>query len=52
MPLLQLQHVKRIFADGKNNATLALKDISFTLNQGEFVAIMGQQVLVNQLWPK
>ncbi|MBU3851194.1 MAG: ABC transporter ATP-binding protein [Candidatus Paralactobacillus gallistercoris] len=42
MPLLQLQHVKRIFADGKNNATLALKDISFTLNQGEFVAIMGE----------
>ena len=42
MPLLQLQHIQKIFADGKNNTITALKDISLTINSGEFVAIMGE----------
>jgi putative ABC transport system ATP-binding protein len=41
MALLQLEHVQRIFAAGKNQVT-ALRDISFEVSAGDYVAIMGE----------
>ena len=39
-PLLQLSHVSFSYHD-VNGETLALSDISFSLNSGEFLAIVG-----------
>lgn len=42
MTLLQLHHVQRVFNQHSTNPIMALKDISFTVENGEFVAIMGE----------
>ena len=42
MALLQLHHVQRVFNQHSTNPVMALKDISFTVENGEFVAIMGE----------
>jgi putative ABC transport system ATP-binding protein len=42
MTLLQLHHVQRVFNQHSTNPVMALKDISFTVENGEFVAIMGE----------
>ena len=39
--LLEVENVKKIFGR-RLNAVTALKDLSFTVNEGEFVAIMGE----------
>lgn len=41
MTILDLKHVKKSFSDG-NNTVSALKDIDFKVDEGEFVAIMGE----------
>ena len=38
--IITLEHVKRFYTMG-DNTVYALKDISFKINQGEFVTIMG-----------
>lgn len=42
MTLLNLQHIQRIFNSNSSNPVVALKDITFTVNKGEYVAIMGE----------
>ncbi|MRN07057.1 ABC transporter ATP-binding protein [Lactobacillus sp. 0.1XD8-4] len=42
MTLLNLQHVQRIFNQNSVNPVMALKDITFRIDQGEYVAIMGE----------
>lgn len=42
MPLLKLKHVKKVYNEKASNAVAALKDISFTVEKGEYVAIMGE----------
>lgn len=42
MTLLKLHHVQRVFNQNSANPVEALKDISFDVNEGEFVAIMGE----------
>lgn len=39
--LLNIKNVKKIFGRG-GNQTIALKDMNFSINEGEFVAIMGE----------
>ena len=39
-PILQIQDVQKIFGKGVNQFT-ALRDINFTIQQGEMVGIMG-----------
>ena len=41
MAFLTLKHIQRIFEPG-NNQVVALKDISLTVDSGEYVAIMGE----------
>lgn len=41
MALLKLEHVRRVFSSGKQRVE-ALKDISFEVDQGDYVAIMGE----------
>lgn len=41
MAFLTLKHIQRIFGPG-NNQVVALKDISLTVDAGEYVAIMGE----------
>ena len=44
MTLLDVQHVKKIYKTRfKGNQVEALKDIHFTVEKGEYVAIMGQE---------
>lgn len=42
MTLLEMHHVQRVFNQNSANPVKALKDISFAVNKGEFVAIMGE----------
>ena len=43
MNLLSVNNIKKIYSSKKStNKIEALKDISFTVNQGEFIAIMGE----------
>lgn len=39
--LLNIQNVKKVYGKGANQ-TIALKDMNFSINEGEFVAIMGE----------
>ncbi len=39
-PVLDVQHIER-FDGSRSNVTHALRDVSFTVNQGDFVGIMG-----------
>ena len=39
-PIIEVNHVSKIYASEAVN-TVALDDVTFTINQGEFVAIMG-----------
>ena len=42
MPLLQLNHVQRTYNANSTHPVTALKDINFTVEDGEYVAIMGE----------
>ncbi|WP_288658490.1 ABC transporter ATP-binding protein [uncultured Limosilactobacillus sp.] len=42
MTLLQLNHVQRTYNANSTHPVTALKDISFTVDRGEYVAIMGE----------
>ena len=37
MPILEFQHVNKVY----NNSTKALDDVSFSVEKGEFVSIIG-----------
>ena len=39
-PVLDVQHIEKIYGS-RSNVTHALRDVSFTVNQGDFVGIMG-----------
>ncbi|WP_455332297.1 hypothetical protein [Facklamia hominis] len=39
--LLKVEHLQKIYGH-MNNRTQALKDINFEVDQGEFIAIMGE----------
>lgn len=39
--LLSVRHLKKVYGKGTNQVT-ALKDMSFDVQEGEFVAIMGE----------
>ena len=39
-PVLEVRHVEKVYGS-RNNVTRALADVSFTVNKGEFVGIMG-----------
>lgn len=41
MPLLTLEHIRRVFKEN-GQQVVALKDISLTVQQGDYVAIMGE----------
>lgn len=45
--MIILEHVNKIYGSG-DNKVVALDDVSFTVNDGEFVAIIVRQVLANQ----
>ena len=40
MEILKVENLSKIYGD-KNNKVVALDNISFSVNKGEFVAIMG-----------
>src|SRR4051812_41598039 len=40
MSLIDVQHIRKVY-DEDGSDTVALRDISFTIERGEFVAIMG-----------
>lgn len=42
MTLLNLQHVQRVYNRNSSNPVMALKDITFKVEEGEYVAIMGE----------
>ncbi|WP_282920548.1 ABC transporter ATP-binding protein [Ignavigranum ruoffiae] len=42
MTLLEVNHLKKVYGDQHSVQTEALSKVSFTVNQGEFVAIMGE----------
>ncbi|NVY96275.1 ABC transporter ATP-binding protein [Lactobacillus sp. DCY120] len=42
MSLLNLKHIKKVFATGSESEVQALKDISFPVEKGDYVAIMGE----------
>lgn len=43
MPLLNVEHLKKVYANRLGGAQVqALQDVSFTVEQGEFAAIMGE----------
>ncbi|MDK6370291.1 ABC transporter ATP-binding protein, partial [Aerococcus sp. UMB9870] len=39
--LLNVQHIQKIYGKGPNQV-IALKDVNFTVEAGEFIAIMGE----------
>ncbi len=41
MDILKVQHLSKTYGDGENQVN-ALKDVSFTLAQGEFAAVVGE----------
>lgn len=41
MPILELKNIKRIYKT-KNIVTEALKDINLSVEEGEFISIMGE----------
>jgi putative ABC transport system ATP-binding protein len=47
-PLIQITNIKRDFVLG-NEIVYVLKGIDLQINKGEYVALMGPQVLENQL---
>ena len=47
MPILNVNHVSKIY--GTKQKFKALHDINFSVDKGEFVAIMGPSVQVRQL---
>lgn len=42
MDILEINHLKKIYNENQANQVVALKDISFTVQQGAFIAIMGE----------
>lgn len=42
MPLVDVKNISKTFAEGAATATVALRDVSLTIEPGEFVAIKGQ----------
>lgn len=42
MTLLNLNHVQKTFDADTNHQVAALKDVNFSVDQGEYVAIMGE----------
>ena len=42
-PVISVSHLKRSFKSGSGNITV-LKDISLTVNRGEFVVVMGARL--------
>ncbi len=40
-PAIEVDHVSRIYAEGTEAMTVALSDVSFTINKGDLVAIIG-----------
>ena len=40
VPVLEVQHIEKVYGS-RNNVTRALADVSFKVNKGEFVGIMG-----------
>ena len=40
VPVLEVNHIEKVYG-GRSNVTRALADVSFTVNKGEFVGIMG-----------
>ncbi len=41
MNVIEVEHLEKTYADGSDTATTALRDVSFTVRAGEFLAIMG-----------
>lgn len=41
MQLVKMEHIKKIYNNGKDNEVSALKDLNLEIEQGDFVAIMG-----------
>lgn len=42
MSLLNLKHIKKVFSEGNESEVQALKDVSFSVEKGDYVAIMGE----------
>lgn len=40
-PVLEVAHLEKVYGGALGNVTRALNDVSFTVNRGEFVGIMG-----------
>ena len=40
--MLKIQNIRKVYAEGTDNAVIALKDISITFRENEFVSILGQ----------
>ncbi len=41
MPILELKNIKRIY-ESKNIKTEALRDVNLSVDEGEFISIMGE----------
>ncbi|MFT8909516.1 MAG: ABC transporter ATP-binding protein, partial [Lentilactobacillus diolivorans] len=39
---LNLKHIKKVFSEGNESEVQALKDVSFSVEKGDYVAIMGE----------
>ncbi len=42
MQILQVQNLTKIYAAGTGSQTIALKNVNFSVEEGEFIAIMGE----------